>query len=71
MEAAEFGKNMNAMGEMIETFGIEVGIADFPRLRTQREYEPDQESATLGTHLEKTKDKNEGDQRIGEEEWST
>ena len=42
MEAAELGRNIEAMGKMIEAFEIEVDIAEFLlRLRAQLDYEPD------------------------------
>jgi hypothetical protein len=43
VEATEFGRDMEAMGRMIEACVIEVDIADFPRFRAQLEHEPGQE----------------------------
>jgi hypothetical protein len=71
VEAAEFGRNMKAMGKMIEAFGFEADIADFPRLRAQLAYGPGQEIGALGTQAETTEDENEGEQTIEEEQRST
>ena len=70
-EAGEFGRNSEALREMIDAFGIEVDIAEFPRLRAQLEYEPDQGRETPGQRANSIGDETEEKQIIEEEEGST
>jgi hypothetical protein len=71
VEAAEFGKNVEAMGTMIEAFGIEVDIAEFPRLRAQLEYEPDQDRGAPRARTDTIEVEDEKEHRIEEKGGST